>query len=48
MRSIRELGRDGDFDRVPDLRRKYKSHRTTSPPHPHPPRREQPHTRQLG
>ena len=30
MHALRELGRGGDFNRVPELRKKYKSHRTTS------------------
>ena len=46
MRALRELGRDGDFNRVPELRKKYKSHRATSGLAP--PRREQPRTWQQG
>ena len=30
LRALREFGRDGDFNRVSELRMKYKSHRTTS------------------
>ena len=48
IRAPRELDRDGDFNRAPELGpgKKDKSHRITSDPVP--PRREQSHMWQLG